>query len=49
MVKKRKYADAEDNGVFNDADPEPEADADANKNNKYRRDKPWDHAGIDHW
>lgn len=20
-----------------------------NKNKKYRRDKPWDHEGIDHW
>jgi ribosomal RNA assembly protein len=29
---------------------EPAAPAPAGKNhNKYRRDKPWDHEGIDHW
>ena len=25
------------------------AAADAPKRNKYRRDKPWDHEGVDHW
>ncbi|KAF4649689.1 ribosomal RNA assembly protein krr1, partial [Perkinsus chesapeaki] len=26
-----------------------QADGEKNKKNKYRRDKPWDHEGIDHW
>jgi len=46
MVKKRKLE--EDKGVFNDDEPES-LDADKPKNKKNRRDKPWDHAGIDHW
>lgn len=52
MGKKRTYADTEDTGVFNDTEPGAEDAAEAAKakgNNKYRRDKPWDHDGIDHW
>jgi len=52
MGKKRTYADTEDTGVFNDTEPGAEEAAEAAKakgNNKYRRDKPWDHDGIDHW
>uniref|UniRef100_A0A6T7UT17 KRR1 small subunit processome component n=1 Tax=Pyramimonas obovata TaxID=1411642 RepID=A0A6T7UT17_9CHLO len=48
MVKKRKYADKEDDGVFNDEEPAAE-EKDVPKNKKNRRDKPWDHEGIDHW
>eukprot|EP00976_Prorocentrum_cordatum_P117931 1196386-Prorocentrum_minimum.AAC.7 len=48
MVKKRKYADKEDDGVFNDEEPAVEEE-DVPKNKKNRRDKPWDHEGIDHW
>ena len=38
--------------MFNDTEPGAEEAAEAAKakgNNKYRRDKPWDHDGIDHW
>lgn len=34
--------------MFNDKEPAVEED-DKPKNKKYRRDKPWDHDGIDHW
>ena len=30
-------------------DEAPKADSGKKKHNKYRREKPWDHAGIDHW
>lgn len=32
-----------------DASTTAAAPQEVNKNKRYRRDKPWDHAGIDHW
>lgn len=51
-MSKRK---AEDDGVDEGAAPGEAAAADdtskpsAGKKGKYRREKPWDHDGIDHW
>ena len=32
-----------------DISPQSAPDTGKKKHNKYRRDKPWDHEGIDHW
>mmetsp|Transcript_85530 Transcript_85530/g.151384 ORF Transcript_85530/g.151384 Transcript_85530/m.151384 type:complete len:384 (+) Transcript_85530:39-1190(+) len=51
MVKKSKKAkagDAAEEGTEEGAAKSAE-DSTENKKNKYRKDKPWDHEGIDHW
>jgi len=32
-----------------DEDDEGKSETPVNKNKRYRKDKPWDHEGIDHW
>jgi ribosomal RNA assembly protein len=52
MSSKRKHDDdavgaAKEGGEA--AAPGGESQPSAGKKGKYRRDKPWDHDGIDHW
>jgi hypothetical protein len=36
-------------GDGGEAAPEAAAEPEVNKNKRYRRPKPWDHEGIEHW
>ncbi|CAE8615300.1 unnamed protein product, partial [Polarella glacialis] len=55
MVAKKKTKSKKEDGAAEATEAaEPsgekkEGEAEVSKKNKYRKDKPWDHEGIDHW